>query len=102
MRMSVEERDMKILGRPIKYITRDGGTQAGTSTRRTEEAVDPEGARFVVGPWSSGVALAVSGAAERKQGVHLVSGRTEDISASPCHRYSFHCAARPYTTAQQV
>ena len=44
MRMALEERDMKILGRPIKYITRDGGTQAGTSTRRTEEAVDAEGA----------------------------------------------------------
>ena len=67
MRMALEERDMKVLGRPIKYITRDGGTQAGTSTRRTEEAVDAEGAKFVVGPWSSGVALAVSEVAKRKK-----------------------------------
>src|SRR5882672_11057720 len=50
MKMALEEREMKILGRPIKYITRDGGTQAGTSTRRTEEAVDAEGAKFVIGP----------------------------------------------------
>ena len=40
MRMALEERGMKILGRPIKYVTRDGGTQAGTSTRRAEEAID--------------------------------------------------------------
>src|SRR5512145_974922 len=37
MRMALEERKMQILGRPIKYVTRDGGTQAGTSTRRAEE-----------------------------------------------------------------
>src|SRR5437868_4038930 len=56
MKMALDERGMQVLGRPIKYITRDGATQAGTSTRRAEEAVD-EGARFIIGPWSSGVAL---------------------------------------------
>ena len=39
MRMALEERGMKVLGRPIKYVTRDGATQAGTSTRRAEEAI---------------------------------------------------------------
>src|SRR5258707_4665576 len=43
MRMALEERDMKILGRPIKYITRDRGTQAGTCNPRTEEAVERGG-----------------------------------------------------------
>src|ERR1700704_4268122 len=102
MRMALEERDMKILGRPIKYITRDGGTQAGTSTRRTEEAVDAEGAKFVVGPWSSGVALAVSEVAKRKKVLHFFSGGTEDISGARCHRYSFQWAASPYTAAKTV
>src|SRR4051794_41377033 len=60
MQMALAERNNQVLGRPIKYITRDGGTQAGTSTRRTEEAIDADGAKFVIGPWSSGVALAVS------------------------------------------
>ena len=87
MRMALEERDMKILGRPIKYVTRDGATQAGTSTRRAEEAIDGEGARFMIGPWSSGVALAVSEVAKRKKVVHLFSGGTEDISGARCHRY---------------
>ena len=101
MRMALEERGMKVLGKPIRYITRDGATQAGTSTRRAEEAID-EGARFMIGPWSSGVALAVSEVAKRRKVVHLFSGGTEDISGSRCHRYSFQWAASPYTAAKTV
>src|SRR5262245_66103581 len=89
MRMALEERDMKIQGRPIKYIVRDSATQAGAATRRVEEAVDGEGAKFVIGPWSSGVALAVSEVAKRKKVLHYFSGGTEDISGARCHRYSF-------------
>src|SRR5215475_9062382 len=102
MRMALEERGMTILGRPVKYITRDGATQAGTSTRRVEEAVDGDGAKFVVGPWSSGVALAVSVVAESLKKEHLFSGGTEDISGARCHRYSFQWAASPYTAAKTV
>src|SRR3954468_13202419 len=102
MKMALEERGMKILGRPIKYITRDGGTQGGTSTRRTEEAVDAEGAKFVIGPWSSGVGLAVSEVAKRKKVVHLFSGGTDGLSDSGCPRYSFQWAASPYTAAKTV
>ena len=101
MRMALEERGMKILGKPIKYITRDGATQAGVSTRRAEEAAD-EGARFMIGPWSSGVALAVSEVAKRRKMLHVFSGGTEDISGSRCHRYSFQWAASPYTAAKTV
>src|SRR6266852_2584705 len=102
MRMALEERDMKVLGRPIRYVTRDGATQAGTSTRRAEEAIDGEGARFMIGPWSSGVALAVSEVAKRKKVLHFFSGGTEDISGARCHRYSFQWAASPYTAAKTV
>src|SRR5438067_6851968 len=102
MRMALEERGMKVLGKPIKYITRDGATQAGTSTRRAEEAIDGEGARFMIGPWSSGVALAVSEVAKRKKVLHYFSGGTEDISGARCHRYSFQWAASPYTAAKTV
>src|SRR5262245_19731194 len=102
MRMALEERDMKIQGRPIKYIVRDSATQAGAATRRVEEAVDGEGAKFVIGPWSSGVALAVSEVAKRKKVLHYFSGGTEDISGARCHRYSFQWAASPYTAAKTV
>ncbi|MGH8725842.1 MAG: ABC transporter substrate-binding protein, partial [Burkholderiales bacterium] len=80
MKMALDERGMRILNRPIRYIVRDSATQAGTATRRVEEAVDGEGAKFVIGPWSSGVALAVSEVAKRKKVFHIFSGGTEDIS----------------------
>ena len=102
MRMALEERDMKIQGRLVKYIVRDSATAAGAATRRVEEAVDGEGAKFVIGPWSSGVALAVSEVAKRKKVFHYFSGGTEDISGARCHRYSFQWAASPYTAAKTV
>jgi branched-chain amino acid transport system substrate-binding protein len=102
MRMALEERGMKSQGRAIKYITRDSETKAAGATRRAEEAVDGEGAKYIIGPWSSGVALAVSEVAKRKKVLHYFSGGTEDISGSRCHRYSFQWAASPYTAAKTV
>jgi branched-chain amino acid transport system substrate-binding protein len=102
MQMALEERGMRVLGRPVKYLVRDSATQAGVATRRVEEAVDGDGAKFVIGPWSSGVALAVSEVAKRKKVFHYFSGGTEDISGARCHRYSFQWAASPYTAAKTV
>src|SRR5947207_15168665 len=58
MRMPLEERDMKVVGRPIKYVTRDGATQAGTATRRAGDAINGEGGRVMVGTWPFCAALA--------------------------------------------
>src|SRR5437879_5612304 len=82
MKLALEERGMKVQGKTIKYITRDDETKAGSATRRAEEAVDSDGAKFIIGPWSSAVALAVSGVAERKQVVRCVRTGTEDISGA--------------------
>ena len=102
MKLALEERGMKVQGKTIKYITRDDETKAGSATRRAEEAVDSDGAKFIIGPWSSGVALAVSEVAKRKKVFHYFSGGTEDISGARCHRYSFQWAASPYTAAKTV
>ncbi len=102
MKMALEERGMKAAGRPIRYITRDSETKAGSATRRAEEAVDGEGAKYIIGPWSSGVALAVSEVAKRKKVLHYFSGGTEDIAGARCHRYSYQWAASPYTAAKTV
>src|SRR5499426_1849164 len=102
MKMALDERSMKIQGKTIKYITRDDETKAGSATRRAEEAVDADGVKYIIGPWSSGVALAVSEVAQRKEAVHIFSGGTEDISGARCHRYSFQWAASPYTAAKTV
>src|SRR5438046_6764165 len=102
MKMALEEHGRKTQGKSIKYITRDDETKAGSATRRAEEAIDAEGAKYIIGPWSSGVALAVSEVAKRKKTFHYFSGGTEDISGARCHRYSFQWAASPYTAAKTV
>src|SRR3989475_2797878 len=102
MKMALDEHGMKVAGRPIKYITRDDETKAGSATRRAEEAIDGEGVKFIIGPWSSGVALAVSEVAKRKKVFHYFSRGTEDISGARCHKYSFQWAASPYTAAKTV
>ncbi len=102
MRFAIEEWDGKVLGRPIKYITRDDETKAGAATRRVEEAIDSENVKFVIGPWSSAVALAVAEVAKRRKVLHYFSGGTEELSGKRCHRYSFQWAASPYTASHIV
>src|SRR5262245_35114469 len=74
MKLALDERGMKVQGKTIKYITRDDETKAGSATRRAEEAVDADGVKYIIGPWSSGVALAVSEVAKRKKVFHYFSG----------------------------
>jgi branched-chain amino acid transport system substrate-binding protein len=102
MKFAIEEWGNKILGRPIKYITRDSETKAGAATRRVEEAIDSEGVKFVIGPWSSAVALAVTEVAKRRKVFYYFSGGTEDLAGKRCHRYAFQWAASPYTAMHIV
>jgi branched-chain amino acid transport system substrate-binding protein len=102
MKLAIEEWDGKVLGQPIKYITRDSETRPGAATRRVEEAIDSEHVKFVIGPWSSGVALAVTEVARRRKVLHYFSGGTEELSGKRCHRYGFQWAASPYTASHMV
>src|SRR5215510_5872718 len=40
MKLAIDEWSNKVIGRPIKYITRDSETKASSATRRMEEAID--------------------------------------------------------------
>ena len=102
MRLAIEEWGNKVIGRPIKYITRDDETKASSATRRMEEAIDSEGVKVVIGPWSSGVALACTEVAKRRKVFYYFSGGTEEIAGKRCHRYAFNWAASPYTAMHVV
>lgn len=102
MKLGIEEWGNKVIGRPIKYITRDSETKASAATRRVEEAVDSEKVKFVIGPWSSGVAVAVTEVAKRRKVFYYFSGGTEEIAGKRCHRYGFNWAASPYTAMHVV
>ena len=95
--IALEEVNYKIAGKKIKYITRDSETKAGIAARRVQGAIDSDGVKFVVGPWSSGVALAVTEVAKKNKVMYYFSGGTEDISGKRCHKYAFMWAANAWT-----
>src|SRR5690606_7096975 len=98
--VALEQFGYQAAGKKIKYITRDSETKAGTATRRAQEAIDGEGVKFMVGPWSSGVGLAVSDVAQKNKVMYAFSGGTEDLSGKRCHRYTFQWAAPAYTAVE--
>ena len=95
--IALEEIDYKINGKKIVYITRDSETKAGAAARRAQEAIDSEGVQYIVGPWSSGVALAVNEVAKKNKVFYYFSGGTEDIAGKRCHKYGFQWAANAWT-----
>lgn len=95
--VAIEEIGHKVAGKKIKYVTRDSETKAGTAARRAQEAIDSDGVKFIIGPWSSGVALAVTEVAKKNKVMYYFSGGTEDISGKRCHRYAFMWAAAAWT-----
>ena len=104
VKLAIEHAGGEVLGRPIRLITRDTQTKSGVAVRRVEEAIETEKGNIsaVIGPWSSGVALAVSEVARRRKVLHFFSGGTEDIAGKKCHRYSFMWAAHAYTAAHAI
>ncbi|MCZ6841544.1 MAG: ABC transporter substrate-binding protein [SAR324 cluster bacterium] len=103
-KMAIEHNGGKVLGRPIEMIVRDTESKGGVAVRRVEAVLEQERGKIsaIIGPWSSGVALAVSQAARRRKVLHFFSGGTEDIAGKKCHRYSFMWAAHAYTAADAV
>ncbi len=103
-KLAVEHAGGKVLGRPIEMIRRDTEGKSGVAVRRVEAVLEKERGKIsaIIGPWSSGVALAVSQVARRRKVLHFFSGGTEDIAGKKCHRYSFMWAAHAYTAADAV
>ncbi|MBI3964182.1 MAG: ABC transporter substrate-binding protein [Chloroflexi bacterium] len=97
MTLALEEFGNKILDRPIKYIERDDETKADVGVRRLEETIESDNVKFLIGPWSSGVAVATADVVKRRKVVNIVSVGTEEISGARCNRYAFQWAAQAYT-----
>jgi branched-chain amino acid transport system substrate-binding protein len=74
--IALEEVNYEVAGKKINYITRDSETKAGTAARRAQGAIDSEDVKFIVGPWSSGVALAVTEVAKKNKVMYYFSGQT--------------------------
>ena len=95
--IALDEVGHKINGEKIDYITRDSATKAGIAARRVQGAIDSDHVQYVIGPWSSGVALAVTEVTKKNKIAYYFSGGTEDISGKRCNRYAFQWAANAWT-----
>jgi len=102
VRLAIEHVGGKVLGKKIRYVKADSETKAGAAVRRVETAIAEEGVKAIIGPWSSGVALAVSDVAKNRRVPHIFSGGTSELTGKRCHKYSFMWAASPYTAANVV
>lgn len=91
--VAIEEHGHMVAGHKIKYIVRDSETKAGPSVRRTQEAIDGDKVKAVIGPFSSGVAVALTDIAKKNKVMYWFAGGTEEISGARCHRYAFNWAA---------
>ena len=101
-RIALEQVGYRVGNHKLRYVTRDSETKADAAIRRSEEAIATDKVKFIIGPWSSGVALAVSEVAKNKKVMHWFSGGTEDISGKRCHRYAFQWAASAWTAMDAV
>jgi branched-chain amino acid transport system substrate-binding protein len=100
--LALKEINYEVGGHKLRYVTRDSETKAGAATRRAEEAIASDNVTYIVGPWSSGVALAVSEVAHKHKVLYWFSGGTEDIAGKRCHRYAFQWAANAWTAMDAV
>jgi branched-chain amino acid transport system substrate-binding protein len=92
MMMAIEEFNAKggVLGRPIETIHIDTETTPATGSRVAERMITRDGADFLIGAVSSGVANAVSQVAQKYGVIYLNTNSSSPTeSGENCHRVKF-------------
>lgn len=98
--LAVAARGGKVLGQPVRLITRDDEGKPAVGVRRVQEAASSDGMRFFLGAYSSAVGLAESEVAQREKLLQYAAGGSEDFTGSRCGRYTFQWSAHPYTAVR--
>ncbi len=92
MMMAIEEFNAKggVLGRPIETVHIDTETTPATGSRVAERMITRDGADFLIGAVSSGVANAISQVAQKYGIVYLNTNSSSPTeSGENCHRVKF-------------
>ena len=97
-----EEAGGKVLGKPIKLMFIDTEVKPGVAARKTREAADSKGVKFFNGCVSSGVALAVSQAANEKRAIFYTSVGADAVTGTKCNRFTFRWSIPTYGAVQQT
>jgi branched-chain amino acid transport system substrate-binding protein len=92
----------KVLGQPIRYISRDDEGRSATGVRRLSEAISNDGLVVFNGNYASDIGLAESAIARREKVLQYAAGGSEDFTGARCSRYTFQWSANPYTAMKTV
>jgi branched-chain amino acid transport system substrate-binding protein len=98
---AVEEVGGKVLGKPIELMYIDTEVKPGVAARKTREAAD-KGVQYFNGCVSSGVALAVSQAADEKKVLFYTSVGADAVTGDKCNRYTFRWSVPTYSAIQET
>lgn len=96
IKLAIAQVGGKVLGKTIRYISRDTQTNPGVGVQVTTDAIDHEGARFFVGCASSAVALALMPVALNKKSVFITSVGADEVTGKDCNAYTFRWSVPTY------
>ncbi len=100
--LAIEMAGGSILGRPIRYISRDDEGRSATGVRRLSDAISDDGLSVFNGNYASDIGLAESAIARRQKVLQYAAGGSEDFTGARCSRYTFQWSANPYTAMKTV
>ncbi len=100
--LAIEMAGGKVLGQPIRYISRDDEGRSATGVRRLSEALANDDLKVFNGNYSSDIGLAESAIARREKVLQYAAGGSEDFTGARCSRYTFQWSANPYTAMKTV
>lgn len=100
--LAIEMAGGSILGRPIRYISRDDEGRSATGVRRLSDAISEDGLSVFNGNYASDIGLAESAIARRQKVLQYAAGGSEDFTGARCSRYTFQWSANPYTAMKTV
>jgi branched-chain amino acid transport system substrate-binding protein len=101
VKLAIEEFGGKVLGKKIRLIERDVPNPS-EAVRKAKEAVENEGAKFIIVGTSSGVALSLMEYAKTQKVVVGVLAGADSITGSACNKNSFRWQVPTYGAIREV
>lgn len=101
VKLAIEEFGGQVLGKTIRLIERDV-PDPSEAVRRAKEAVESEGAKFIIVGTSSGVALALMEYAKTQKVIVGVLAGADSITGSDCNRNTFRWQVPTYGAVREV
>lgn len=101
VKLAIEEFGGKVLGKKVRLIERDVPNPS-EAVRKAKEAVENEGAKFIIVGTSSGVALAMMEYAKSQKVVVGALAGADAVTGSACNKNTFRWQVPTYGAVREV